>query len=250
MTRPLIFIANFKMNLSYIQEVAYFAKNLTHMTRLIANPKQQLIFCPSFLSLATISPLISSTPIQLGAQDCSAHTSGAYTGQVQARALHEAGCRFGIIGHSETRNSHALSDESVAQKAIMLLSANISPIFCIGERPGENAEQKIALQLAPFFRLLNQIKSAYSPEVLIAYEPLSAIGTGKTPTAKQLTAIFYFLNELALRECPQLSPKLIYGGSVNSKNIKELSKIPHINGFLVGNGSLEFQEFEKIVEQG
>lgn len=245
MNKPLTLVANFKMNLSHADQVAYVRDNYEDLKQYAASSAHTLILCPSFISLASIAPLLATTRTALGAQDCSTEARGAFTGQISAPLLYEVGCRYGIVGHSETRTAYSLSDAAIARKVSQLVSASIAPIVCCGEAPGADWRTRLTEQLAPVLAALQRAQGIN--EVIIAYEPLSAIGSGNVAKNSHLEVVFEFLSALTTDAHLDLPIKLVYGGSVNCENSSALLKIPTISGFLVGNACLNFHDFIKIV---
>lgn len=240
-------IANWKMYLSSTEASKFFHANLEGVTRL-AKGESKVVLCPSFVELAEITKL--SQGICIGAQDCAEADNGAYTGQISAYSLSELGCKFCIVGHSERRAYNGETSEIVAQKALRALECNMSPIICVGEdfeayKQGQTFEI-LKSQLKPIFELF-ELESPTFP-IFFAYEPVWSIGTNEIAPNDYLDKVFEWLRSLLSSKLANHKINLVYGGSVNSKNIKNLIKISQIEGFLLGRASLDFPEFEKIVE--
>ncbi|MDR2770365.1 MAG: triose-phosphate isomerase [Rickettsiales bacterium] len=178
-----------------------------------------------------------------GGQDCSAHASGAYTGEVSAGMLSEAGAEYVIVGHSERRRYWSESDELVSQKAARAVECGITPIICVGE----SAEEKEAGRTleAVGASVKNSLPKISGP-VVVAYEPLWAVGAGKTPAAADIRQVHehaaFILHEAGFGGCA-----VIYGGGVNEKNAKEIMSIPGVGGVLVGGASLDADKFQEII---
>ncbi|MFC1870737.1 triose-phosphate isomerase [Candidatus Dependentiae bacterium] len=244
-----LFIANWKMQKTLTQSIEFCSTNLTSLKKLSVDTATELVICPSFPSLYSLNEILADTPVHLGAQNCSPHESGAYTGQVSAESLKEAGCNYCIVGHSEQRMYNGVTDQDVAQAANNLCKNGIVPIICIGETK-EQFEKNSALavlekQLDPVLSLLKNTKQP----IIIAYEPVWAIGTGIIPETTYLKKIFEHLN--ALFEKIHSGPwRIIYGGSVSEQTIPSFKDISAVTGFLIGGASLDFQKFEKIVSLG
>ncbi len=241
----MIFIANWKMNKPFNDEVAFGTTYKTELIALASRPNTHIIICPSFLSLATLTTLFKNTPIAIGGQTCSPYEQGAYTGQVNAASLKQAGASYCIVGHSEQRTHHGITDELIAQQITNLFAQNIIPIICIGERDDHNRIATLITQLTP---LLPIIRATQKP-FMIAYEPIWAIGTGRQPDIAILNQSMQFIKEEIDKKIdnPTLY-KLLYGGSVDEAFAHELrTDSMMINGLLVGNASLDFQKFKKIV---
>lgn len=235
-----IIVANFKMYFSHDQTLRFIKEHDVSIFK-----KHELVICPSFDSLSDAKQLLQKSSIKLGAQDCSSFESGAYTGQVSARSLREIGCSYCIVGHSETRSYFKLTDNDVAEKVAQLVHENITPIICIGETQHEYAQQQtmsiLDKQLKPILNMINQMKSM---TLCIAYEPIWSIGTGVIPPNEHLHTVYQHLEkQLGKKD----SIRLLYGGSINEKNIQAVKLIPGIQGFLIGKASTDFQELKKIV---
>ncbi|KKP35958.1 MAG: Triosephosphate isomerase [candidate division TM6 bacterium GW2011_GWF2_32_72] len=244
-----IFICNWKMQLTLKEELNFFKTNKKELEELSQKNKSKIILCPSFLSIPEISKNIGS--LNLGAQDCSDQISGAVTGQISAKSLQEVGCSYCIVGHSERRKFNCETSITTGKKANLLLEQNLTPIICIGENEKEykQGETKniLAKQIDEVFQQIKIEEIKKDQMLLIAYEPIWAIGTGLTPTSKELEEIFSWL-EAFLKQKGVFYFKILYGGSVSNKTIQSLNSIKNIDGFLIGGSSLDFQELKKIVD--
>ena len=186
--------------------------------------------------------------IEVGAQDVSAHASGAYTGEVSADMLKDLGCRYVIVGHSERRQYHAETDALVADKARSALAAGITPIVCVGEtldeREAGRTEEVVKRQLAAVIHANGHCIS----EVVVAYEPVWAIGTGKTASPEEAQAVHAVLRaQLKAATDQSARIKILYGGSMNATNAATLLAQPDIDGGLIGGASLKSQDSLKII---
>ena len=179
----------------------------------------------------------------LGAQDCSGFEEGAYTGEVSAKMLNEVGVNFCIVGHSERRQYFNESNIIVKQKAIRLIENNIIPIICIGETLDEKNNNKTQNVLKNQLEESVPVSSNHF-NTIIAYEPIWAIGTGLTPSLEEIENAHRYIKNLSEK---LFNFKIIYGGSVNSKNSKLISKIDIVNGALIGGASLKINEFKQII---
>lgn len=244
MQKKLIYVANWKMNMPAARAIPFLNNNANALKTLAQTA--QIIICPSFISIPLLEPIAKKTSISLGAQDCSAQTSGAFTGQVSADDLLQTGVLYTLVGHSECRINNHDTSALVAQKCLRAIENSITPIICIGETADEkasgNTQNVLTAQLAPVFEVLKN----HSTPILLAYEPVWAIGTGMIPTADHLNEIFTFLVNIFAAHA--IAARLLYGGSITNTNAAELKKIAHIDGFLIGGASLDFQELKKIVE--
>ena len=205
----------------------------------------EVVVCPPFPYLIPTQQKISGTPIILGAQTVSQYEQGAFTGEVSAEMLAELHCKFVIIGHNERRRMQAETDEQVAQKFIAVQRVGLIPILCIGEsllqrEQGQHLDV-ISRQLNAVFSLTG--KDVFS-DAVVAYEPVWAVGTGKTATPEQAHEVHRFIREQlgAVAE----SVRILYGGSVKSHNAEQLFALQDIDGALLGGASLNAEEFLAI----
>lgn len=242
-----LYIANWKMNMHYCAARSFCLDNYTRIIEL--SNDAEIIICPSFPVLQEIVSIFNNTSIKVGAQNCCAYQSGPYTGEVSIQSLQELGVSYCIVGHSERRTLFDETNEQIAKKIELLLSAQIIPIFCIGESKEEYENNKtveiLANQLAICAQLFSQAINQQS--IIIAYEPVWSIGTGKIAGHDYLAHIFSWLRSYLAKISPKSNFRLVYGGSVNPENSSELKKIDSLDGFLIGNASTNFQTFEKIV---
>jgi triosephosphate isomerase len=242
-----VFIANWKMNKPFALALDFCTQHKTELKKLSSRPHTEIVLCPSFDVLFSVAEILSDTLVNLGAQTCSPHERGAYTGQVSASSLKEVGCDYCIIGHSEQRQYANVSNEDVAEQAIRLLEADIEPIICIGETKKifeqDQAIRFLEEQLNP---VLAEVTSFEKP-ITIAYEPIWSIGTGIMPDRDYLIKIFTWLSRIGKYKLSHNEWRLVYGGSVDPENMDVFTSINHLHGFLVGSASLDFQKFEKIV---
>jgi len=208
----------------------------------------EVAVCPPFPYLTEVSVALAGSALAVGAQDCSAHEPGAYTGEVAALMLREFGCRYVIVGHSERRAFHGESDQLVADKAKIALAHGLTPIVCVGEtlaqRESGDTEAVVKRQLSVVVHTLGHCCS----EMVVAYEPVWAIGTGRTATPQQAQAVHAVLRtQLAAATPKAAAMRLLYGGSVKADNAAELFSQPDIDGGLIGGASLKAKDFVAIV---
>ncbi|AWL11522.1 Triose-phosphate isomerase [Saliniradius amylolyticus] len=207
----------------------------------------EVVVCPPFPYLAALS----KRTLTLGAQDVSACESGAYTGDVSAAMLNEMGCRYVIVGHSERRDGHQESNALVGEKAAQALSQGLTPIVCVGEseqtRQAGLVESHIAEQLKA---IVDSIGGEAIAKIVIAYEPIWAIGTGQTATPEQAQAVHRFIRGYLAEVDPAAAAKIriLYGGSVKGSNAAELFAQPDVDGGLIGGASLKVDEFLTICQ--
>ena len=200
--------------------------------------------CVPFPYLDEVAGRLASTRLAWGAQNLSEHGQGAYTGEVSAPMLKEFGCRYAIVGHSERRQLYGETDAEAAAKFAAVLAQGMTPILCLGEtlaeRDAGRTEEVVGRQLEAVFRI-NEKKSF--EKAVVAYEPVWAIGTGRTATPEQVQEVHSFLRE-------KLSPitRLLYGGSVKPGNAASLFALPDVDGGLIGGASLVASDFIGIVQ--
>jgi triosephosphate isomerase len=203
--------------------------------------------CAPFPYLADVALSLQGSRIQWGAQDCSAHESGAYTGEVSATMLAEFGCHFAIVGHSERRAYHAESDQLVADKAKAALAHKLTPIVCVGETLAEReAGQTDAVVKRQLSAVIHTLAHCV-PQIVVAYEPVWAIGTGKTASPEQAQAVHALLRaQLAAATQKAGEMLILYGGSVKADNAAQLFSQTDIDGGLIGGASLKAADFAAI----
>lgn len=198
--------------------------------------------------LAQVQAAVQDSPIAVGAQDVSQHEKGAYTGEVSAAMLQEFGVRYALVGHSERRQYHGETDAAVALKAQAALAKGITPVVCVGETLAEHdAGQTEAVVKRQLAAVIQQVGHCVS-ELVVAYEPVWAIGTGKTATPEQAQAVHAVLRaQLAAATAQADRVPLLYGGSMNAANAAQLLAQPDIDGGLVGGAALKAGDFLQII---
>jgi len=205
--------------------------------------------CPPFVYLAAAAELASGTPLQIGAQDVSSEDEGAFTGQVAGGMLAEVGCRYAIVGHSERRSLNGESDELVAAKFKAAQRHGLVPILCVGESLEEREADKTEVVVR---RQLKAVLEAAGIEAfetaVVAYEPIWAIGTGRTASPEQAQEVHAFIRGLLRAENAKIADliRVLYGGSVKAANAAEIFARPDVDGGLVGGASLEVAGFASI----
>ena len=204
--------------------------------------------CAPFPYLNQVQRALGGGDVQSGAQDVCEHSVGAYTGQVSAAMLREFGVTVVLVGHSERRQFNGESSQLVAAKAAAALAAGLTPVICVGEtlaqREAGRAEATVATQLAPCANLI----AASSASIVVAYEPVWAIGTGKTASPAEAQAMHGFIrSQLAAMSPSAANVSVLYGGSVKASNAKELFSQPDIDGGLIGGASLVASDFLAII---
>ena len=235
---------NWKMNGSLASNAAL----LDSLTQGLGHTDCEIAVCAPAPYLAQLQSLLSGSAIALGAQDLSVHASGAFTGEVSGAMLREFGVRYVLVGHSERRQYHAESDEMVARKAQAALVSGITPVVCVGEtlaqREAGETEAVVRRQLSAVVQRNGHCLS----EIVLAYEPVWAIGTGLTATPAQAQAVHAVLRaQLLAATTAAARVPILYGGSMNAANAAELLAQADIDGGLVGGASLKAADFLAIV---
>ncbi|MFZ4124776.1 MAG: triose-phosphate isomerase [Rickettsiales bacterium] len=235
MTKTPLLVANWKMHGNKLR-VAQFAQQVSaHIPSHI-----EAVFCPPYPYLH----IPAKGQLKLGAQDCATDQEGAYTGEVSAAMLRDSGCEYVIIGHSERRQHFEEQEPMIATKAAAALQVGLVPIICIGESEREREEghtmRVLERQLAPILPLAEGL--------VIAYEPVWAIGTGKTPTPEQIEQAHNFIHAQLAKTARDSAPHVLYGGSVKPTNIREILALTAVDGVLIGGASLEADAFVTMLQ--
>ncbi|HGJ5872304.1 triose-phosphate isomerase [Arsenophonus apicola] len=247
MRHPLV-MGNWKLNGS-TKMVKELIENLRNELNSVTGC--DVAIAPPALYLAQAEQALAGSKIALGAQDVDVNLSGAFTGDTSAEMLKDIGAKYIIIGHSERRTYHQESDEYIARKFAVLKSQGLIPVLCIGESEEENSagktEQVCARQIDA---VLNSLGAGAFENSVIAYEPIWAIGTGKSATPAQAQAVHKFIRDHIAKQDRAIAEQVIiqYGGSVNANNAAELFSQPDIDGALVGGASLKADAFTTIVK--
>jgi triosephosphate isomerase len=245
MKKNKLIAGNWKMNGSLAANEAL----VKALLRDIGMPACDVAVCVPAPYLAQVQSLVEGSPIALGAQDVSAQPQGAFTGEQSAAMLKEFGARYAIVGHSERRQYHGETDELVAAKAAIALANAITPIVCIGEtlaqREAGHTEEVVKRQLAAVIHVNGHCIS----EIVVAYEPVWAIGTGKTATPAQAQAVHAVLRAQLHHAASDHASgiRILYGGSMNAANATELLAQHDIDGGLIGGASLKAADFLQII---
>src|ERR1700722_7669399 len=247
MRKP-VMAGNWKMYKSAAETTAFFEK----FSPLVASATHaEVVICPTFVNIPAAVQAVKSTSIGIGAQDVFWLKEGAYTGEVSAPMLVAVGCRWVIIGHSERRQYFHETEETVFKKTVAALDAGLNPIVCLGERLEEReANATEAVCSAQFDGGLAGLTPEQFARIVIAYEPVWAIGTGKTATPEMAAAAHKFIRGEARNKFgPDAASacRILYGGSVKPDNVKGLMAQPEIDGALVGGASLDPASFASIV---
>ena len=233
---------NWKMNCTNTESIA-LAKAIK-----ADNKNAEVLICPSFTALSVVKDVMGDN-LALGAQDCHVTDKGAYTGNISADMLQDIDCHYVILGHSERREQHSEHDNMIGQKVYTALTHNLKPIVCVGEHL-DKRESGMHIET-----VVTQLKSSIplgveANDVTVAYEPVWAIGTGRTASTEDILemheAIYAFLTERFGVAAENI--RILYGGSVKAANAKEILSLDHVDGVLVGGASLNADEFNGIID--
>lgn len=238
-----IVAGNWKMNKTPMEGKIFIKKMISDLDSI---GDTNVIICPPFTGLSSLS---KSSKYNLGAQNCYLKDSGAYTGEISVEMLKDCGVKYVILGHSERRSIFSEDDVSIGKKVKKVLDGGITPILCIGETVEQLndglAKETVSEQLNKGLNALSSLKN-----IVIAYEPVWAIGTGLTASVEKVAEIHQFirmtLSAIFSEEESDLIP-ILYGGSVNSDNAEELIDVDNVNGFLIGGASLDVEKFVDII---
>lgn len=249
MTRRILIAGNWKMN-TRSATAAKLAKGVVDAVG--QSDAVEVALCPPFTYLSCVAEAVAGTNVELGAQNFYAAADGAFTGEINASMLTDVGCRFVILGHSERRQIMGETDADVSKKLHAAMAGNLIPIVCVGEtleqREADQTEKVVETQIRGSLEGLDEVRAA---GIVIAYEPVWAIGTGKTATKEQAEAVHQFIRELLGKIfSPEVAGqiRIQYGGSVKPDNAAELLAQPNIDGALVGGASLKVDDFVAIIK--
>ncbi|HJO01682.1 MAG TPA: triose-phosphate isomerase [Candidatus Woesearchaeota archaeon] len=244
MTTKSLIAANWKMNKS-VKEAVSFIEDFKNYVKDV-----EIVICPSFTLLNKLNESIKNTNIKLGAQNMHFEEKGAFTGEISGLMLKDVGCEYVILGHSERRQYFNETDELINKKIKAALKNKLKPILCIGENLQQrNNNQTMDIIKKQIIGDLNNVSEREIKNVIVAYEPIWAIGTGKNATPEQAEEVHKFIRELLSKKYNGNAAKntrIIYGGSMKPENAKELLSMPDIDGGLVGGASLDAKSFAKI----
>ena len=231
-----LIIANHKMNMGAL-EINEYLKELNKIEN------KNIIICPTSIYI----PYFLKKKYKVGIQNTFIHDSGSYTGEISPRQAKSLGVSYTILGHSERRIYFDETDTLINKKVLEALNNDLKVILCIGE----TLEERNLLKTDRILKrqIINGLRDVeLIDKIIVAYEPIWAIGTGIVPTNKEISSTISYIKTIIDNLYPNNSVKIIYGGSVNEKNIKQLNKIKEVDGFLVGGASLDTKKFLKIIE--
>ena len=242
-------IGNWKMHLGIRESLAHARGVLQSVMGHEVSP--EIILCPSFTALSEVRKVLVRTSVSLGAQTMGTERFGAFTGDVSVAQLDDAGCGFVIIGHSERRAMNGETDAVVNAKMKLIAQTSLVPVLCVGEskdvKSAGKAEEFVAGQIGAALRGVTMTKTS---RLVIAYEPIWAIGTGTAATPADAVAMQKMIRGVAQKAFPGASIQVLYGGSVDGANAYQFLREPEVDGVLVGGASLKMHEFEAIISAG
>jgi len=249
MQRKKLIAGNWKMN-GLLSDGQKLAKEIALGVKAL-KPQADVLVCPPFVLLTMVKKALRGSKVMLGAQDCSTFDKGAHTGDVSPVQLKDAGCDFVILGHSERRSDHKESSALVKAKAEAALNAGLKVIICVGETLAERESGK-ALEVVEKQVKASLPKGASASNTVIAYEPVWAIGTGKTATPQDAEEVHAHIRNVLVQKSSKAVAsrmKILYGGSMKPANAAELMAEPDIDGGLIGGASLKSEDFLEIIRK-
>lgn len=249
MRQPLI-VGNWKMN-GTLAGVKKLASDIVTISQGLKDPPGMAV-CPPFVYIQAVAEALRGSYIEVGAQDlCEMQGEGAFTGEVSGTMLKDIGCRYVIVAHSERRHGYGETDEWVAKKFLAAYQAKVTPILCVGElleeRESGSTEQVVGRQVRS---VVDAVGIDVVASSVIAYEPVWAIGTGKTATAEQAQEVHHFIRKILTQYSTSVAEglKILYGGSMKPSNASGLLAMPDIDGGLIGGASLKADDFVGICQ--
>ncbi len=237
-----LIVANFKMNMS-LQDIAQYIQYINSSD---FNPNlNEVVICPSYIYI----PYLNNNPkFKVGAQDVSINDNGSYTGEVSAFQLKGINAKYSILGHSDRRKNFGETENIINKKIRQCINNNIKPIVCIGESKEERLMMKTEQVLRrSILDLLRNFNKEELSNVIIAYEPVWAVGTGTIPTIKEIEETAFYIKDL-VRSAYKVDIKVLYGGSISLKDVDKIIGMNNVDGYLIGGSSIDIEEFSKIVE--
>lgn len=227
----MIIILNNKSNL----EKEEFTNYISKLNQL--NTNLNLVLCPSTIYLNNLN----LNSIKIGSQDVSCYDDGAHTGEVSARQLKDLGVSYSIVGHSERRKDNHETNQDINRKIVKLLDNDIIPILCVGETIDERKNNLTNKKIEQ--EITEALESIEDKRIIVAYEPIWAIGTGKTPTPEEINEVIIHIRKLLPNN------KVIYGGSINEKNVKDINNNTNLDGYLLGGISLNIERLNLLLKE-
>lgn len=249
MARKKLIAGNWKMN-GLTADGTALAKGIAAEVKALGKPQCEFLVCPPFTLLSAVKKALRGAKVALGAQDCHFDAKGAHTGDISPLMLTDLGCSYVILGHSERRADHGESNELVCKKAAAAHQAGLKTVICIGE----TLEQRDAGKTIDVCtqQILGSVPDdSTAADTVIAYEPVWAIGTGKTPTAQDVEDVHAAVRKVLSKKLGKGNAnkmRILYGGSVKPSNAKEFLSLPDVDGALIGGASLKVEDFMAIAK--
>ncbi len=249
MVRKTLIAGNWKMN-GLTEDSLTLAKGIAQEVKKAARKDCEFLVCPPFTLLALVKKAVKGSRVMVGAQDCHFAEKGAHTGDISPLMLKDIGCQYVIIGHSERRTDHLERDDLIQKKASAAIAAGLKVIICIGETEDErNAGKTIDICTTQINGSVPDCSTAQN--TVIAYEPVWAIGTGRTPTTAEVEEVHASVRKVIAKKLGRANAnkmRILYGGSMKPGNAKELLALPDVDGGLIGGASLKVTDFMAIAE--
>ena len=243
MTKKRLVMGNWKMHGSLDQNAQLLNQLIADLGN--AHSQTDIVVCAPHPYLAQLQQLLSGSPTQWGAQNMGEHEAGAFTGEVSATMLKDFGCQWVLLGHSERRALYGETDTLVLAKTQAALQAGLTPVVCVGETEAEHEQNQTQSVILQQLQQLLELSPDLLRRLVIAYEPVWAIGTGKSASPEQAQSVHAYIRGL-LQQAEAPNVRILYGGSVNPTNAADLFKMPDIDGALVGGASLKANDFLSI----
>ena len=247
MSRKILIAGNWKMN-GLLTDGTALAKEVAAEVKKLGKPECEFLVCPPFTLLTSVKKALRGSKIALGAQDCHTADKGAYTGDISPLMLKDCGCTYVILGHSERRSDHRESNALVCQKAEAAHKAGLKTVICIGETEAERDAGK-TIDVCTKQIMGSVPDSATATDTVIAYEPVWAIGTGKTPTTNDVEEVHAAIRKVIAKKLGKGNAnkmRILYGGSMKPANAAALLALPDVDGGLIGGASLKAADFMAI----
>ena len=247
MARKILIAGNWKMN-GLLADGTDLAKEVASEVKKLGKPECEFLVCPPFTLLTSVKKALRGSKVALGAQDCHTAEKGAHTGDISPLMLKDIGCTYALVGHSERRSDHNESNELVCKKAQALHDAGLKAVICIGETLQERESGK-TIEVCTQQIMGSVPENANANNTVIAYEPVWAIGTGKTPTAAEVQETHAAIRKVVAKKLGKSIAnkiRLLYGGSVKPSNAAELLALEDVDGALIGGASLKASDFMGI----
>lgn len=249
MARKKLIAGNWKMN-GRLADGVDLAKGIAAEVKALGKPQCEFLVCPPFTILSAVKKALRGAKVALGAQDCHFNEKGAHTGDISPLMLTDLGCTYVILGHSERRADHAESNELINKKAVAAHKAGLKAVICIGETLEQRDAGK-TIEVCKEQILGSVPDDSTAADTVIAYEPVWAIGTGKTPTANDVEEVHAAVRKVLAKKLGKGNAnkmRILYGGSVKPGNAKEFLSLPDVDGALIGGASLKVEDFMAIAE--